>query len=247
MTSSQPSKAAGPAAEEPSPEGYRQPRFARPSGATELLLVRHGESAPANLDEPFPLVDGHGDPELHPDGRAQAELAADRLVHEDISAIYVTTLRRTVETAAPLARRLGITPMVEADLREVHLGEWEGAAFRKHVAEGHPTALRMFQEQRWDAIPGAEAAGTFAARVRAGIGRIASRHPEATVVVFTHGGVIGQILADAAGAARGFAFVGSDNGSISQLVVVGDRWIIRRYNDTAHLGLGLSTAAQPLT
>ena len=46
--------------------------------------------------------------------------------HEPIDAIYVTTLRRTHETAAPLAARLGITPIEEPDLREVFLGEWEG-------------------------------------------------------------------------------------------------------------------------
>ena len=33
-----------------------------------------------------------------------------------------------------------------------------------------------------------------------------------------------------------FAFVGPDNASISKLVVTSDRWIIRGYNDTAHLG-----------
>lgn len=226
---------------------YRQARFRRPPGATEILLVRHGESAPARPGVPFALVDGQGDPELHPDGRHQAQLVADRLASEAVSAIYVTTLRRTAETAAPLAARLGLTPSVEADLREVHLGDWEGGAFRQHVADGHPIAQRMYAEQRWDVIPGAEPGEAFAARVRAGIGRIAARHPDATVAVFTHGGVIGQILADASGASSAFAFVGSDNGSISQLVVVGDRWLVRRYNDTAHLGLGLSTAAQPLT
>ncbi len=35
---------------------------------------------------------------------------------------------------------------------------------------------------------------------------------------------------------RGFAFVGADNGSITHLVVTADRWIVRRFNDTAHLG-----------
>ena len=44
------------------------------------------------------------------------------------------------------------------DLREVHLGEWEGGSFRKHVADGHPLALKMRAEQRWDVIPGAEPA-----------------------------------------------------------------------------------------
>lgn len=225
---------------------YRQYRFRRPSGACELLLVRHGESAPARDDEPFPLVDGHGDPPLDPAGHEQAERLADRLQHEDVTAIYVTTLRRTVQTAAPLATRLGLEPRVEPDLREVFLGEWEGGAFRKHVAEEHPLARQMFAEERWDVIPGAESGDAFAERVQAAVRRIAESHPDETVVVVSHGGVIGQILAGAAGARR-FAFVGSDNASISHLVVIGDLWMIRRYNDTAHLGLALTTAPEPLT
>ena len=93
-------------------------------------------------------MDGHGDPELAPDGRRQAELVGDRLASHPIDAIYVTTLRRTAQTAAPLAAELGLTPAVEADLREVHLGEWEGELFRQRVAEGHPIAVRMSEEER---------------------------------------------------------------------------------------------------
>ena len=88
-------------------------RFRRPPGSTELLLVRHGESEPMVPGRPFPLVDGHGDPELAPDGRRQAELVGARLARHPIDAIYVTTLRRTVQTAAPLAATLGLEPIVE--------------------------------------------------------------------------------------------------------------------------------------
>lgn len=225
---------------------YRQSRFERPPGACELLLVRHGESAPAREDQPFPLVDGHGDPELAPAGREQAFRVAERLEHEDISAIYVTTLRRTGQTAAPLAERLGIEVRVEPGLREVYLGEWEGGAFRRHIADGHPIAQKMFAEQRWDVIPGAEPADAFASRVRHAISGIAARHPDETVVVVSHGGVIGQVLALAAGIAD-FTFAGSDNAAVSHLVVTGDRWVIRRFNDTAHLGMAFTTAAQPPT
>jgi 2,3-bisphosphoglycerate-dependent phosphoglycerate mutase len=214
---------------------FRQPRFRRPPGACEILLVRHGESAPAVEGEAFPLVDGHGDPPLDPAGREQAERVADRLQHEDIAAIYVTTLQRTAQTAAPLAARLGIEPQVEPDLREVFLGDWEGGIFRKHVAEGHPLALKMFETQRWDAIPGAESSEALSERVRAGVERIAAAHPDQLVMVVAHGGVIGRILADACGATSGFAFVGTDNGAISRIVVTGDRWIIRGFNDTGHL------------
>jgi probable phosphoglycerate mutase len=225
---------------------YRQSRFARPPGACELLLVRHGESAPARDDQPFALVDGHGDPELSPAGREQAFRVADRLEHEDLAAIYVSTLQRTAQTAAPLAARLGLEPRVEPDLREVYLGEWEGGSFRRHIAEGHPIAQRMFAEQRWDVIPGGEPADDFSARVRGAVGRIAAAHPDQAVAVVSHGGVIGQVLAEAAGT-RGFTFTGSDNAAISHLVVTDDRWIIRRYNDTAHLGLAFTTAPEPPT
>jgi 2,3-bisphosphoglycerate-dependent phosphoglycerate mutase len=225
---------------------YRQHRFSLPAGATDLLIVRHGESAPARLDKPAPTVDGHSDPPLAPEGERQAERLAERLVHERIDAIYVTPLQRTAQTAAPLASRLGLVPRVEPDLREVHLGEWEGVAFRKYVAEGHPTAVRMFAERRWDVIPGAETNDHLAARVRAGLERIVAAHPGERVVVVVHGGVIGQCLALATGAPA-FAFIGADNASISQIVAMPDPWIVRRFNDTAHLDPALSVVSQPLT
>jgi probable phosphoglycerate mutase len=224
----------------------RQIRFARPAGAAELLLVRHGESAAAVEGQPFPLVDGQGDPPLHEEGRRQAELVAGRLENENVTAIYVSNLQRTAQTAAPLAAQLGITPVVEPDIREVHLGEWEGGAFRKHMLEGHPLALKMRAEQRWDVIPGAEPADGFRERLRRGITTIAAKHPDETVAVFSHGAAIGEIIAIATGG-RAFAFGGSDNASISQLIVLGDQWMLRRFNDTAHLQLALSTAPQPLT
>lgn len=214
---------------------YRQFRFQRPPGSTELVLARHGESAPARFDRPYPYRDGHGDPELAPQGREQALRLADRFQHDHFDAIYVTTLRRTAETAAPLAERLGIVPQVEPDLREVHLGEWEGGLLRKHVAEGHPLVTQMNAEQRWDVIPGAESTDQLAARVGAGIRRIAEKHPDQRVFVVAHGGVIGQVLALATGSAP-FAFIGSDNASVSVLVVAGEQWTLRGYNDISHLG-----------
>ena len=180
------------------------------------------------------MVDGHGDPPLDVVGEQQAERVAERLGGEDIAAIYVTTLRRTVQTAAPLAERLGLEPIVEPDLREVYLGEWEGGLFRKMVSEHHPTAMRMWAQESFEIIPGAEPAAGFAARVRDAVGRLAAAHTGQRVAVFTHGGVIGQVLALASGS-RPFAFVTSDNGSISRLVVAGPRWFVRGFNDTAHL------------
>ena len=98
----------------------------------------------------------------------------------------------------------------------------------------------MHREGRWDVIPGAEATEAFRTRLLRGLGTIASAHPDETVAVFVHGGVIGQIL-EAATGARGFAFSGADNGSISQVVVIGDQLIVRGFNDATHL-IGLADA-----
>lgn len=216
----------------------RQFRFERPPGATTILLVRHGESVPARADKPFPLVDGHGDPELDPHGVTQAARVADRLRHarrgELISAIYVTNLQRTSQTAAPLAVALSLTPVVEADLREVHLGEWEGGTYRIRLREGGPIVDRLIKEGRWDVVPGAERDEAFIARIRAGIGRIAAAHTDGLVAVFTHGGVIGRIVAEAVGS-KPMSFSGAENASITELLVTPERWIIRSFNDTAHL------------
>jgi probable phosphoglycerate mutase len=217
------------------PRQYRQHRFSLPRDGTEIVLVRHGETIPAVSGEEFDLLDGHGDPPLAPEGREQAERVAERLAGEEIDAIYVTTLRRTSETAAPLAARVGLTPIVEADLREVHLGEWEGGRYREHVAERHPLARELYRQQRWDVIPGAESNEAFAARLRAGISRMAAAHPGRRIVAVAHGGTIGMILSIASGS-RPFAFIGADNGSISRIVVVGDTWLVRGFNEVWHLG-----------
>jgi len=198
--------------------------------------VRHGESAPGVEGQPFDLVDGHGDPHLHPEGVEQAERVAERLVStgESIAAIYVTKLTRTQQTAAPLASRLGLEPVVDPDLHEVFLGDWEGGEFRRRVADNDPIAQRMYVEQRWDVIPNGEPAAEFEARVRRGIERIAARHADQLVVAVVHGGVIGQAMNIASGAS-GFTFNSAANASITHLVVEPTRWVVRCYNDTGHL------------
>jgi probable phosphoglycerate mutase len=216
------------------PEGFRQHRFTPPPGATTVLLVRHGESAPAVPGQPFPLRDGHGDPPLDPVGEQQAELLGERLRHERVDAIYVTSLQRTHQTAAPLARRLGLEITEEPDLREVYLGDWEGGEFRIRAAAGDPVFRKIWEEERWDVIPGGEPQDAFDERVWRGLQRIVAAHPDQRVMVVAHGGVIGQLLHRVTGSRR-FAFSGADNGSISEIVASPERIILRRYNDVSHL------------
>jgi probable phosphoglycerate mutase len=214
---------------------YRQRRFVVPPDATEVVLARHGASQPIRPGERFPLLDGVGDPPLAPEGHAQAALLAQRLGVEDIAAVFVTGLRRTIETAAPLGRET----VEVAELREVNLGDWEGGEFRIRMNEGDPVAWRAVAEERWDLIPGAESMESLATRVKAGIDKVVeATGPGRVGLVFAHGGVIGEVCRQATDS-RPFAFVHSDNCSLTRLVRFADgRWLLRSFNDTSHLDHG---------
>src|SRR4051812_43512399 len=218
------------------PDRYPQKRFAPPPGATEVVLVRHGASAAAVPGQPFDLLDGHADPPLSPEGREQARAVAERLRGEPIDALFVTPLRRTAETAAPLAEATGLEPDVVPDLREVMLGDWEGGELRIRASQGDPMFFRVIEEERWDVIPNAEPMDAFAARVRSGLEAIVSSvGRDARAVAFVHGGVIGELCRQATDS-RPFAFVHADNCSISRLVVIdGGRQLLWSFNDATHL------------
>jgi probable phosphoglycerate mutase len=213
-------------------EEFRQRQFVVPPDATEVVLVRHGASAPIRPGEQFPTLDGHGDPELAPEGVAQAQLVAERLRSEQVDAAFVTGLARTVQTA----QALGLPATEVPELREVFLGEWEAGEFRIRVNTADELALRVITQQRWDLIPGAESMESFAERVRAGLEKVvATTGPGRIAVVFAHGGVIGEACRQATGS-EPFAFVINDNCAITRLVRFGNgRWLLRSFNDTAHL------------
>lgn len=148
----------------------------------------------------------------------------------------MTPLRRTHQTAAPLAEATGLEPTVIEEIAEVRLGDWEGGEYRVRAAAGDPIVKRVFDEERWDIIPNAEARESLGPRVRAGVERIvAETGPGAVAVAVAHGGVIGELCSQATGA-RPFAFVHADNGSISRLVIrANGRWLLRSFNDVSHL------------
>ncbi len=232
------------------PSSYPQGFFVPNAGSCQVLLIRHGQSEPYISGSPFPLVDGHGDPRLTELGRAQAGWVGERLRTEPIEAIYVSSLTRTHETAAPLARHLGLTPTIVPDLREVFLGVAEGGRFREMSATNHPDVQRLRETGDWSAIPGAESNRQLAARTVAAVRSIADNHPDKMVAAFCHGGVINAILSYAIGSAR-LAFFGARHTSINHLVVEPSAtadvdgpgfsgrqpgWIVRSFNDGAHAG-----------
>ncbi len=218
------------------PRSFPQTVFAPPPGATQLLLVRHGQSAPFVEGEPFPMRDGHGDPPLSPLGRWQADRVGDRLAEEPFDALYTSTLQRTHQTAAPTAAARGLTPTEVFDLREIHLGEGEGGRFRQMSADDHPAVVEMRRIGDWGAVPGAESKAALVARVSGALGGIRDAHPDGYVGVFVHGGVIGAAMAMACGV-DAYGFAGSRNGSFCHLVGLADgSWVVRSFNDASHIG-----------
>lgn len=217
-------------------EEFPQRPFEVPPGATEVVIVRHGASQAHVQGVDVDVVDGHADPPLAPEGLEQAERVGRRLAGAGLSALFVTPLQRTGQTAAPLAAATGLFPTTIPDLREVHLGEWEGGELRVRLARRDPVALELLAKERWCVIPGAESMDSLAERCRAGLETIvAAAGPGASVGAVLHGGVIGELCRQATGS-RPFAFVHADNGSITRIVVFADgRWLLRSFNDTAHL------------
>lgn len=218
------------------PNRYDQHPFAPPPGSTELLIVRHGSSAPADRDSPFPLLDGRGNPGLAPAGFEQAAAIAEHLAGQALDAVFVSSLTRTHQTAQPLLDRIGLEARVVPELAEVFLGDFEGGEYRIRAADKDPIVERAFAEERWNVIPNAEPPDEFAARVARAIEIVVRETgPSRRAAVFAHGGVIGEICRQAT-ASRPFAFVHSDNASITHLVVTQDgRSILRAFNQTAHL------------
>lgn len=213
-----------------------QQRYPVPPGATRLLLVRHGAAAVApEGGEPLGLLDGFNDPPLAPSGREQAAAVCARLALDPPARIFVSGLRRTVETAAPLVEATGTEAVEVPELREVHLGEWDHQYPHK-MASRDPIVARLLAEQRWDVIPGAERAADFRARVGAGIERVIEETGgDATAAVFVHGGVIAEVLSQATGSQR-LAFIFGDNTSVNEVLrLPSGRWMVRGFNDTAHL------------
>lgn len=217
-------------------ESYPQRRFAPPPGAIEVVLVRHGASAAAVPGEPFESLEGRANPPLSAEGERQALAVAERLAHEKLSALFCTPLERTRQTAAPLAERARLEPVAVADLAEVSLGEWEGGELRIRAANRDPLFFEVMAAERWDAIPGAEPADDFAQRVARGLGTVLDQaEPDSKVAVVAHGGVIGELCRQAT-KSRPFAFIHSDNCSITRLVCFpGGHTLLRSFNDTSHL------------
>ncbi len=83
-----------------------------------MILLRHGQSAFNAIFTATRRDPGIIDPGLTELGVAQAEQAAEALAGEPIRRIIVSPYTRALQTAAPIARRLGVPVHVNPGVRE---------------------------------------------------------------------------------------------------------------------------------
>mgnify|MGYP000153287706 CR=1 FL=1 len=199
---------------------------------TRLLLVRHGESI-WNREE---RIQGQADVPLSDLGRRQAEATAAYLAGCGAAAVYASDLVRAVQTAEPIAARLGVGIATDAGLREVHFGEWEGLTLAE-LRQRDPDGLAAYDRDRVrNRPPGAERLEALEARVGEAMARAIARHAGETLVVVAHGGSLRALLLLLLDlpTTHHFRFI-TDNCGVScvEASTLGNR--LRYLNDTSHL------------
>ena len=136
----------------------------------EIVLVRHAQP------EWEPGGRAVDDPGLTALGKAQAQCAADALAGEHFDQILYSPLRRTVETAEPILKRLGKNGAEASWLREMTLASLEGQT-SKQVRDYFETVHARALPEWWDGLPGGESFRHFYERVSGGLeGLLANDH-----------------------------------------------------------------------
>lgn len=156
---------------------------------TDLFLIRHGESV-ANVE---PIVGGmRGDAGLTDRGRQQAELLEARLRDQGLRAdrLYSSTLPRALETAEYVSRALGLEVHTDDEVQELRPGEADGLSFeewnRRFPGLENGLAASPFRPFS----PGGESWAVFLVRAGAALAGLVEKHPDETIVVVCHGGVL---------------------------------------------------------
>ncbi len=159
--------------------------------AATVYLARHGQS----LWNRRTLVTGQLDPELAPEGRAQARELAALLGEVPLSAVYSSTLSRSRETARPVAEVHGLDVREIPALRELHLGALQGR-FRDNR---DPEAEALWRARKADPVgfraPGGESFAELASRAGRAVRSILVAHPGDTVLIVGHRNTNRAILA----------------------------------------------------
>ncbi|MEV1293457.1 histidine phosphatase family protein [Pseudonocardia sp. NPDC049635] len=192
-----------------------------------LVLVRHA------LPQRVEHRDGaFADPGLTPQGHDQARRLVSALAEDPVDALYTSTMRRAIETAAPLAAARGIVPATRADLREFDAERTEYVPIAQ-MAEADP---QTWERMRSGHLPAHVDVDAFLGRVRAGIEEIVAAHPgRATAVVVAHAGVVNAYLATVLGTDRTLPFP-LDYVGVTRIVCARDGMRkVRTVNDISHV------------
>ena len=202
---------------------------------TELILIRHGETA-WNRER---RMQGQTDTPLSDIGRAQAQAVGERLARYPFAALYSSDLSRAWDTAAAIARASGHEIRREPALRERTFGVFEGLTYDE-MAQRHPELHARFAARDAGyadyAVPGGESPRQFFTRSLACLENIAAAHAGESVVVVTHGLVLDTLYR----AARNMPLEEKReapllNASLNSFRREGDAWIEVSWGDVAHL------------
>ena len=160
-----------------------------------MLLVRHGSTPTTGKVLPGQAAGLH----LADKGQAQAEVAAQRIaaLAKAPTAVYASPLERTRETAAPIARALGLRVRTCPGLVEADVGDWtEQRLSRLYKTKEWP------QVHRWPSgfrFPGGESFAEMSVRAMGAVLGLVADHPGQSIVAVSHADPIKAVVAAAAG------------------------------------------------
>jgi len=157
-----------------------------------LILCRHAEPEAAARGR----VLGRLDIGLSTVGEKQAELLAAALAAERPAALYVSPIRRAVETAERIGAALDLEPRVDPRLRELDFGDADGLTYEE-VQERWPDVFETWMRAPTQVrFPGGESFAGLKRRAVAAVAEIVAAHDDETAVVVAHAGVIRAVLVD---------------------------------------------------
>ena len=202
----------------------------------DVVLLRHGDTR-LSPERRFSGI-GSGDPPLSAAGRDQARRAAGSplLQGRPFTEILTSPLTRCQETAQIVADALGVSIVVDPDLREMDFGLWEEMTFDE-LQDRYPEDLRRWTQSAWASPTGSSE--TFAAvvdRMGTVAERFASRYAGASVVAVTHITPMKALVAHALGAPPSALFrMELSSACFSRITYTGGEASVRLLNDTSHL------------
>ena len=177
-----------------------------------IYLVRHGKIH--QEDEQRRYI-GQIDLPLTEEGIRQAQNLQRRFESTDISAVFCSDLRRSVDTAKIIAGSREIRVVVRQDLREVCMGEWEGCKFGE-IAQRYPEEFRARGADIANyRVPGGESFADCSSRVIAALESILAS-TAGNLVIVGHAGANRLLLCHVLGMPIANVFrIGQDYGCLN--------------------------------